>query len=333
MRLRPGLAIDLGTVNTLIYVAGRGLVVEEPSVIALDRASERVVTVGTLAEALFGREPEGIKVVWPLRDGVVADLEVSTLMLNVFLHRAHVHRRLLRPLAVICVPKGATWWERQAVAATVETRSPHCTVRLIDEPVAASIGAGAQASSGAGAFVVDVGGGTTEVAVVVGTRVARARSLRVGGNAMDGSIIHAVKSAFGVSLGHRAAENLKIALGLTGGDTGWAEAIGVCAASDGLRAVQVSGDLIAGALDPAIRAILSAVHEVLSEMPPDLADDVLRRGIQLAGGGALLLGLAERIEISTAIKTCVVEDPLRCVIRGAANLIEHDDRVRNATAA
>jgi rod shape-determining protein MreB len=240
---------------------------------------------------------------------------------------------LLRPLAVICVPKGATWWERRAVASTVATRSPHCTVRLIDEPVAASVGAGVPASNGDSAFVVDVGGGTTEVAVVVGTRVARARSLRVGGNAMDASIIHAVKSAFGVSLGPRAAEHLKTTLGLTGGDSGWAEEIGVCAATDGLRAVRVSGDLIAGALDPAVRAILSAAHEVLSEIPPDLADDVVKRRIQLAGGGALLLGLAQRIESSTGIETCVVDDPLRCVLRGAANIVEHDDWLRSAVAA
>jgi rod shape-determining protein MreB and related proteins len=333
MRIRPGLAIDLGTVNTLIYMAGRGLVVEEPSVIALDRANGRVVSVGSSAEALFGREPEGIEVVWPLRDGVVADLDASTLMLKAFLHQARVHRGLLRPLAILCVPKGATMWERQAVAATVETRSPHCVVRLIDEPVAASIGAGAPSSNGPGAFVVDIGGGTTEVAVVVGTRVARARSLRVGGNAMDGSIIHAVKSAFGVSLGYRAAEQLKTALGLTGGETGWAEAIGVYAGSGGLRSVRVSSDLIAGALDPAVRTILLAVDEVLSEIPPDLAEDVVKRRIQLAGGGALLLGLADRIQTSTGIKTCVVDDPLRCVIRGAANIIENEDWLRNAKAA
>jgi rod shape-determining protein MreB and related proteins len=333
MRLRPGLAVDLGTVNTLIYMAGRGLVLEEPSVIALDRASGRAVAVGTVAEALSGREPEGIEVIWPLRDGVVADLDASMIMLSAFLHRAHVHRGLRRPLAILCVPKGATKWERKAVATTIETRTPHCTVRLIDEPVAASIGAGASASGGAGAFVVDVGGGTTEVAVVVGTRVARARSLRVGGNAMDGSIVHTVKSAFGVSLGDRAAEHLKTTLGLTGGDTGWAEAVGVSAAWEGLQPVRVSGDLIAGALDPAVRAILSAVHEVLSGMPPDLAGDVAETGIQLAGGGALLLGLAERIETSTGVRTCVVDDPLRCVIRGAAGIIEHDDWLRYASAA
>jgi rod shape-determining protein MreB len=327
------LAIDLGTVNTLIYVTGRGVVVEEPSVIALARPSGKVFAVGAEAEALHGREPEGIEIVWPLRDGVVADLEVSTLMLNAFLHRAHVHRGLMRPLAVICVPKGATWWERQAVASTVKTRSPHCTVRLIDEPVAASIGAGIPGSNGAGRFVVDVGGGTTEVAVVVGTRVARSRSLRVGGNAMDALIVHAVKSAFGVSLGPRTAEHLKTALGLTGGNTGWAAAFGVSAASDGLQGVSVTADLIAGALDPAVRAILSAVHELLSEIPPDLADDIVTGRIQLAGGGALLLGLAQRIESSTGIETCVVDDPLRCVLRGAADIIEHDDWLRSAIAA
>jgi rod shape-determining protein MreB len=264
---------------------------------------------------------------------VVADLEVATLMLKAFLHRAHVHRGLLRPLAVICVPKGATWWERRAVASTVQARSPHCSVRLIDEPVAACIGAGMPASSGEGAFVVDVGGGTTEIAVVVGTRVARARSLRVGGNAMDAAIIHAVKTEFGVLLGRQAAEQLKTALGLTGGNIGWAEAIGVCAASDGLRAVPVSADLVAGALEPAVRTILVAIHEVLLQIPPDLAADVVTRRIQLAGGGALLLGLAEMIAASTGIKTCVVEDPLRCVIRGAASLIERDDWLRTAIAA
>jgi rod shape-determining protein MreB len=292
-----------------------------------------VVTVGKGAAALSGREPEEIEVLWPLRDGVVADLEASVLMLKAFLHRARIHRGLLRPLAVICVPKGATWWERKAVAATVETRSPHCSVRLVDEPVAASIGAGSSPFGGTGVFVVDVGGGTTEIAVVVGTRVVRSRSLRVGGNAMDASIMQAVKSALGVTLGNRAAEHLKRALGLTGGDMGSAEAVGVCAASEGLRAVEVSGKLVAGALDPAVRAILSAVHQVLLEMPPDLAGDVVTRRIQLAGGGALLLGLAEMIESSTGIDTCVVDDPLRCVMRGAADLIEHDDWLKSAQAA
>jgi len=333
MRFRPGLAIDLGTVNTLVHVAGRGLLVDEPSAIALDRTNGRAVHVGASADALYGKEPEGLDVVWPLRDGVVADLEAATTMLSTFLHRAHVHRGLLRPLAVICVPKGATRWERQAFAATVEARSPHCTVRLIDEPVAASIGAGVPASNGAGTFVVDVGGGTTEVAAVVGTRVARARSLRVGGNTMDRSIMHVVKSALGVWLGHRTAEELKTTMGLTGGKTGWADAAGVCVASDGLRIVRVPADLIVEALGPTVRPILTAVQEVLAQTPPDLAGDVVSGSIQLAGGGALLPGLAEKIESTTGVKTCVVDDPLRCVIRGAANVIDNDDWLRSAIAA
>jgi rod shape-determining protein MreB and related proteins len=333
MRLRPGLAIDLGTVNTLIHVAGRGLGVDEPSVIALDRANNQVVAVGRWAEALFGAEPEGIEVIWPLRDGVVADINAAVFMLNALLRQARVHRGLRRPVAVLCVPKGATTWERQMVAATVGARSPHCAVRLMDEPVAAAIGAGTPGSSSTGVFVVDIGGGTTEVAVVVGRRVARARSLRVGGNAMDEAIIKTVKAELSVSLGHRTAEFLKTTLGLTGGDTGWAEAFGICASNEGLRAVPVSGDLVARALDPVVRSILSAVHEVLTEIPPDLAGDVAKRGIQLAGGGALLLGLAEVIETSTGVSTRVVEDPLRCVIRGAADFIGHDQWLRSAPAA
>jgi rod shape-determining protein MreB len=333
MRLRPGLAIDLGTVNTLIYVAGRGLVVDEPSVIALERDSRQVMAVGKWAEVLFGREPEGVDVIWPLRDGVVADIDASVFMLNAFLRQARVHRVLRRPLAVLCVPKGATAWERQIVAATVAARSPHCAVRLIDEPVAASLGAGASGTSQAGVFVVDVGGGTTEIAVVIGTRVARARSLRVGGNAMDEAIINTVKSDFGVSLGRRTAEFLKTTLGLTGGDTGSADVFGVCGAGEGIRVVPVSGELVARALEPAVRAILSAVNEVLTEIPPDLAGDVAARSIQLAGGGALLLGLAERMANSTGVSTCVVEDPLRCVLRGAADVIENDEFLRSATAA
>jgi rod shape-determining protein MreB and related proteins len=333
MRFRPGFAIDLGTVNTLFYVAGRGLVVEEPSVVALKRATGKVAAVGAVADSLSGKEPEGIEVVWPLRDGVVADAEAATLMLNAFLHQARIHRFLTRPVAVICVPRGATWVERRAVESALAGRSPHCLVRLIDEPVAASAGAGVGPLDGDGAFVVDVGGGTTEVAVVAGGGVVRARSLRVGGNEMDESIAHAVKAEFGISLGRRASERLKITLGLTGGETGSAEVVGVDAARDGLRSESVPAGLVAEALGHAVRAIVAAVHEVLSEIPPDLAEDVVRGRIRLAGGGALLLGLPQAIEASTGIRTCVVDDPLRCVVRGAAEVLTRGDGFGNYKAA
>jgi len=333
MRLRPGLAIDLGTVNTLIYVAGRGLVVEEPSVIALERATGKVAAVGAMAEALSGKEPEGIEVIWPLRDGVIADFEAATRMLNTFLHRAHVRRGLVRPLAVICVPRSATSVERRAVSATVEVRNPHCAVRLIDEPVAAAAGAGASPSSAEGAFVVDIGGGTTEIALVAGGGVVRARSLRVGGNAMDEAIAHAVKAHFGLLLGHRASEGLKIALGLSGGETDWAEVVGVDVAHEELRSARIPGEIVVAALERSVGTIVEAVHEVLSGIPPDLANDVVERKIQMAGGGALLLGLAERIAVSTGIKTSVVEDPRRCVVRGAAEILQHRAGLRASKVA
>ena len=267
MRIRPGLAIDLGTVNTLVHVAGRGIVVDEPSAVALDGAG-RAVAIGAAADAISGKAPEGTEVVWPLRDGVVADIEAVILMLNGFLRRAHVHRGLMRPTAVLCVPRGATSFERQAVEAAVRALSPHCGLRMIEEPVAAAVGAGMTAPGTAGAFVVDIGGGTTEVAAVAGGGVVRARSLRVAGNSMDAAIARAVRSELGFSLGHRSAERLKIGLGLTGGESA-VEVAAVDAASGALRTARVPGSLVAAAIEPAVRAIVEVVGEVLSD--PDIA--------------------------------------------------------------
>lgn len=330
MRLRPGLAVDLGTVNTLVHVAGRGLVVDEPSVVAFERHTGKVLAVGSAAEAFSGREPEGIDVVWPLRDGVIADFEAAALMLHTFFHRAHVHRGVMRPSAVFCVPRGATVVERRAVASTVEVRRPHCVVHMVEEPVAAAVGAGANPTSGVGTFVVDVGGGTTDIAVVAGGGVVRALSLRIGGNAMDDSIARAVKTTFGLSLGHRSAEQLKIALGLTGSD---AEVVGVDVVHEELRSQRVPGELVAKTLERPVNAIIAGVHEVLSGIPPGLADDVMSGKIQMAGGGAQLLGLVQRIEASTGIETSLVQDPLRCVVRGAAEILQHDDWLRGSMAA
>jgi len=316
-------AIDLGTVNTVVSVVGRGLVVEEPSAVALDRATGRVAAVGRPADALAGKEPVDVDVIYPLRDGVIADLEASTAMLHAFLRRSHVRRRLLRPHAMVCVPAGATWVERRSIPAAVSARSPHCLVTLVDEPVAAAAGAGVDLSGGEGAFIVDVGGGTTEVAVVAGGRVVRAESLRLGGNTMDEAIMHAVKTELGVLLGRNAARRMKMTLGLTGGDAGYVEAVGVDAAHRAPRVEYVHGELVAAALEHSVATIATAVKHMLTDIPPDLAEDVVRGKIRLAGGGALLLGLASRIEASAGIPTVVVDDPLRCTIRGVAEILEH----------
>jgi rod shape-determining protein MreB and related proteins len=332
MRLRAGVAIDLGTVNTLVCVTGRGLVLEEPSAIAVDRVTGKVAAVGLAADALAGKEPQDIEVIHPLRDGVIADLDASAAMLRAFLRRARLRRSLLRPSAVVCVPGGATWVERRSLAAAVEAQRPRCAVRLIDEPVAAAAGAGFDLAAGSGAFIVDIGGGTTEVAVLAGGHVVRARSLRLGGNVMDEAIVAAVKAEFGLLIGRNAARSLKTTLGLAEGASGSVETVGIDAARRTPRVEQVPAWLVAEALEHSAAAIVESVQEMLSDIPPNLAEDVVRGKIRIAGGGALLPGLASRIEAAAGIPALVVDDPLRCVVRGAAEILEHGDWVAGTQA-
>ena len=324
MRLRGSVAIDLGTVNTLVWVAGRGLVLEEPSAIAVDSVSGTIAAIGTGADVLAEKEPQDIRVIYPLRDGVIADLDATAAMLHGFLRRARPHRGLLKPRALVCVPTGATWVERRSVLAALSAGRPRYSVQLIDEPVAAAAGAGFDLNAGAGGFVVDIGGGTTEVAAVAGWRVVRAQSLRMAGNTMDEAIVNVVRSKLGLILSQRAARQLKTTLGLTGGAVGATEVVGIDAARRTPRVEQVPADLVATALEPTVAVIASTVQEVLSDIPSGIAEDVVRGKVRLAGGGALLPGIASRIEAMAEIGVVVAEDPLRCVLRGAAAMLEHN---------
>jgi rod shape-determining protein MreB len=325
MRLRAGVAIDLGTVNTLVYVAGRGIVVDEPSAIALDKESGRLVGVGLEADALADKEPVGVEVLHPLQDGVIADLDAAAAMLQAFLRKARLRRGLLRPSAVVCVPSGATWVERRSLAAAVESVRPRCRARLVEEPVAAAAGAGHDLAEGAGAFIVDIGGGTTEAAVLAGGHVVRCHSLRLAGNAMDEAIIQAVRTEFGLLIGRNAARRLKMTLGLGEDASGFMEVVGVDAARRTPRVVYVPASTVAAALKQPIATIADSVEEMLSDIPPNLAEDVVRGKIRLAGGGALMPGLAARIESAAGIPAVVVDDPLRCVVRGAAEILQRAD--------
>jgi rod shape-determining protein MreB len=324
MRIRGSVAIDLGTVNTLIWVEGRGIVLEEPSAIAVDTSTGSVVAIGTDADVLADKEPKDIRVIYPLRDGVIADLDATAEMLHSFLHRAHARSGPLRPRALVCVPAGATWVERRSIMAVLGSRRPRYAVQLIDEPVAAAAGAGLDLGKGQGGFVIDVGGGTTEVAAVAGWRVVRATSLRMAGNAMDEAIMNTARSHLGLILSRRAARQLKMTLGLTGGESGWAEAVGIDSARRTPRVEKIDGNLVAAAIDPIISAMSVTVHEILSDIPSGLAEDVVRGKVRLCGGGALLPGLASRLETITEMGVLVVDDPLRCVVRGAAALLEKD---------
>jgi rod shape-determining protein MreB len=325
MRIRGSVAIDLGTVNTLVWIAGRGIVLEEPSAIAVDTTTGSVVAIGASADVLADKEPQDIRVIYPLQDGVIADLDATAEMLSTFLRKAGGRGGPLRPRAMVCVPAGATWVERRSIMAALSTRRPRYAVQLIDEPVAAAAGSGIDLSRGQGGFVIDVGGGTTEVAAVAGWRVVRAKSLRMAGNAMDEAIIGAARSHLGLILSRRAARQLKMTLGLTGGESGWAEAVGIDAGRRTPRVEKVPGDLVAAALDPIVAMIAATVHEILSDIPAGLAEDVVRGKVRLSGGGALLPGLADRIEAMAEIGVVVVDDPLRCVLRGTAALLERED--------
>jgi len=319
MRVRADVAVDLGTVNTLVWIAGRGLVLEEPSAIAIDSDTSGVVAVGQAADVLTDKEPRGIQVIHPLQDGVIADLDAAAAMLRGFLRRA-LSWSPLRARLLVCVPGGATYIERRSIIAAVQ----RFRADLVDGPGAAAAGAGLELSAGAGGFIVDVGGGTTEIGAVAGWRVVRAESLRVAGNAMDDAIVRRTREEIGLLISSRAARQLKVTLGLTGGDDGWAETVGIDAASRSPRVERVGGDLVAAAIDPLVVKMGAAVRDMVAEIPPGLAEDVVRGKIRLSGGGALLSGFAARIESAAGIGAVVAEDPLRCVVRGAAMMLDTD---------
>ncbi|HEY3980944.1 MAG TPA: rod shape-determining protein [Streptosporangiaceae bacterium] len=319
MRVRPGVAVDLGTVNT--RVSAGGAVVDQPSAIAVNRRTAAIEGVGTDADALAGKDPVDIDIIHPVRDGVVADFDAAVAMLQAFLRQLRMPRTLSRPLAVVCVPGGATSLERRSLAAAVTAALPRCVLQFVDKSAAAAAGAGLNPAPGSGAVVVDVGGGTTEVAVLAGGYVVRSRSLRLGGNTMDRAIAQAVRTELGLLLGRDAARKLKMTLGLGELATWEAEAAGVDAGRQTPRVEQVPARLVAAALQPSVTAITGAVSELLAEIPPNLAEDVVRGKIRLAGGGAQLPGLARRIEAAADIAAYVVDDPMQCVIRGATRIL------------
>jgi rod shape-determining protein MreB and related proteins len=320
-------AVDLGTVNTLVYMTARGVVLDEPSVLAVDLADGDVVAVGKAAASLYGRAPEGVDVIKPLHDGVISDPDACSLMLDAFLRRVCRHHRLGRPDALVCVPGCATAVERRALARAVGSGNLHFHVTLVQEPVAAALGCDVDLADGSAVLIVDIGGGTTEMGVVTAQGPVRARSIRVGGNEMDAAIAHEVRTQLGMVIGERSAERLKMALGLNGHDRESVVVNGVDPTRWGhLGVTEVPAGLVEEALERSVSTILTALGELLAEVPPDLAEDVLGRGIFLAGGGALLHGLAQRISDRSRCKVTVVQDPLRCVLRGLAALLDEGGR-------
>ena len=349
-----GVAIDLGTVNTQVYAEKSGIIIDEPSVIALKRAGGTVVAVGQEASAYEGRTPDGMAVIKPLRDGVISNLDACVLMLQGFLRRTLPYHRPGRLETLVCVPGAATDIERRALVEAAENGSHplrNRQVHLIEEAVAAALGAasasrekpignGKSNGSGYGAavprdvgkavLVLDIGGGTTEMGVVVGPGCVRSRSIRVAGNEMDAAVARAVRAEYGLVIGDKTAEALKMEVGLTGPRSPVA-VTGVDVGRWGfLRTVGVAPTVVATALLRPLNTILDALTDLLAEVPPDLAGEILAGGVHLAGGGALLRGLSEWMTYETRCRATVVEDPLRCVVRGLASLLASGAQSRYA---
>src|SRR5207247_5137951 len=289
------MAVDLGTANTLVYVRGRGIVLNEPSVVAINTANQAILAVGSEAKRMIGRTPSHIRAIRPLKDGVIADFDITEKMLRYFIQKVHHRRFLAKPRVVVCVPSGITGVEQRAVEeATISAgaRQDH----IIEEPMAAAIGAGLPIHEPSGNMVVDIGGGTTEVAVISLGGIVTAASVRVGGDELDEAIIQYVKKEYSVALGERTAEAIKIAIGsaFPTADEMVAEIKGRDLIIGLPKTIHVTSEEIRKALEEPVNAILDAVRNTLDRCPPELAADIMDRGVVLTGGGALLKGMAQR---------------------------------------
>jgi rod shape-determining protein MreB and related proteins len=328
------IAIDLGTANTLIYVKGRGIVLNEPSVVAMleQPKGKTLIAAGNEARTMLGRTSGTISAFRPLRDGVIADFLASEEMIKYFIRKATTGRRGGASLAVICVPSGSTEVERRAIEESAHAAGVR-RVMLIEEPMAAAIGAGLPVSEAEGSMVVDIGGGTTEVAVVALGKLASSRSIRVGGDKMDDAIIAYVRRTHNVMIGESSAERIKKEIGAASlapiNESGaLAEVRGRDVVSGVPREIVLSQREIAEALSEPIAAIIEAVKSVLETTPPELASDIVDRGIVLTGGGALLHGLDAEIGSATGLPVIVADAALDCVANGTGQVLE-DRRLRN----
>lgn len=329
------LAIDLGTANTLIYVKGRGIVANEPSVVAVQnngRSSKRVVAVGTEAKNMFGRTPEGITAVRPMKDGVIADFEVTEEMLRFFIQQAHNRRSLVRPRVIVCVPYGITEVEKRAVRESAESAGAR-EVYLVVEPMAAAIGAGLPVTEACGSMIVDIGGGTTEVAVISLKGIVYSQSIRVGGDKMDEAIINYVKRNFNLAIGDRTAEQIKLSLGsaMSTGENRSIEITGRDLVEGLPKTVVISEEDVREALIEPIKQIVEVIRQVLERTPAELASDIVERGVTLAGGGALLRNLDRLLSEVTGLPVVLSEDPLTAVVMGSGKILDNPELLKEVT--
>ncbi|MGC9528118.1 MAG: rod shape-determining protein [Limnospira sp.] len=320
------MGIDLGTANTLVYVSGKGIVLQEPSVVAIDQQDKTPLAVGNDAKKMLGRTPDNVIALRPLRDGVIADVDAAEQMLKLFIRRVHDGKTLIAPRIVIGIPSGVTGVERRAVIEAA-THAGARDVRLIDEPIAAAIGAGLPVADPTGNMIVDIGGGTTEVAVLSLEGTVLSESVRVAGDELSEAIVGYMKKVHNLVIGEQTAEEIKIQMGSAyPGDEDEEmimEVRGIHLLSGLPRTVSIKSSEVRESMSEPLTAIVDAVKRTLARTPPELAADIIDRGIMLAGGGALMRGLDSLISHETGIVTHVAADPLSCVVLGTGRVLEN----------
>jgi rod shape-determining protein MreB and related proteins len=323
------MAVDLGTANTLVYVRGRGIVLNEPSVVAINIKDGRPLAVGLEAKRMIGRTPSHIQAIRPLADGVIADFEICEKMLRYFIHKVH-QRRWVKPRMVICVPSGITGVEQRAVQEAAEYAGARKPAYIIEEPMAAAIGAGLPVQEPTGNMIVDIGGGTTEVAVISLGGIVASQSVRVGGDELDEAIIQFIKKEYSLALGERTAEEVKIALGSAYAleEELNAEIRGRDLVTGLPKTIITSTEEIREALEEPVSAIVDAVKVTLDKTPPELAADIMEQGIVLAGGGALLHGLDVRLQQETGMPIVIADNPLHAVAIGSGQSLEEFEALK-----
>lgn len=331
------LAIDLGTANTLVYLKSKGIVVSEPSVVAVQKDSngtKKVLAVGIEAKKMLGRTPGSIVAIRPMKDGVIADFDITEEMLRYFIQKVHNRKALVRPRIVICVPSGITQVEKRAVKESAESAGAR-EVYLIEEPMAAAIGAGLPITEANGNMIVDIGGGTTEVAIISLAGIVYAQSVRVGGDKLDEAVTQYIKRKYNMLIGERTAEQIKIEIGSafkleeeTSIDVKGRDLV-----SGIPRTLQINSQEIRDALAETVNAIVEAVRVALERTPPELAADIVDRGIILAGGGAQLQGLDQLLRQETGLPVVIAEDPLSCVVMGSGAVLDELELLRRVTVS
>ena len=323
------MAVDLGTANTLVYVRGRGIVLNEPSVVALNTNNGQIVAVGAEAKRMIGRTPGNIVAIRPLKDGVIADFDVTERMLRYFIQKVHRRSHMAKPRLVVAVPSGITGVEQSAVKEAGHQAGAR-RVYIIEEPMAAAIGAGLPVHEPTGNMVVDIGGGTTEVAVISLGGIVTSQSIRVGGDELDQAIITFGKKEYSLMLGERTAEEIKMAIGsaFPADDEPHAEIRGRDLVSGLPKTVVISAAEVRKAIEEPVNLIVNAVKNTLDKCPPELAGDVMDRGIALTGGGALLRGLESRIREETGMPVQVADNPLDSVVLGTGKCVEDFETLR-----